>query len=243
MTEPVVTRADVRETKKDKHIIGEAVKDGLPLIMGLLPFGITYGVLAGQAGLTWLETLLMSLIVFAGAAQFIGVTMIAVGASPLLIVFTALLVNLRHLLMGVSLIPYLKQYGLKWQSLLAFGTVDESYAVVMKRFIERGANQYYQLAVNFSFYFAWAMFSLIGVSIGHLIENPLEWGLDFAMPATFLAIVVPQLRDRLFLLVATVAGIAAVVGVLFLPGKWYIIVAALAAVLVGGAVELWRGGK
>jgi 4-azaleucine resistance transporter AzlC len=226
-----------------KAVFLEAVKDGLPLILGVLPFGITYGVVASQAGLTWLETLFMSLIVFAGAAQFIGVSMIAVGASPVLVIFTTLLINLRHLLMGVSLIPYLRRYGRKWQAILAFGTVDESYAVVMKRFMEKGANPYYQLSVNLAFYLAWAFFSMVGVSVGHLIENPLAWGLDFAMPATFIAIVVPQLKDRINSLVALVAGVTAVLGVLYLPGKWYIILGALVAVLAGGVTELWRDGK
>ncbi|MDW7673258.1 MAG: AzlC family ABC transporter permease [Bacillota bacterium] len=238
MAQPAIT-----QNVEKNNIYLEAVKDGLPLIIGLLPFGITYGIVASQAGLTAAETLLMSLIVFAGAAQFIGITMIAAGASPMLIVFTTLLINLRHLLMGVSLIPYLKPYGLKWQSILAFGTVDESYAITMKRFMEKGPSPVYQLMLNSTFYLCWASFSLIGVSIGHLIANPLDWGLDFAMPATFIAIVAPQLKDRIILVVAVVAGIAAVLGMLYLPGKWYIIVAAIVGVIVGGGMELWFAGK
>lgn len=214
------------------------VRDSVPLIVGVMPFGITCGIMALAAGLTSGETLLMSMLVFAGAAQFIAITMLGTGVSGWgLIVFTTLLINLRHLLMGASLAPYMIRLPFFLQALLSFGMVDETYAMVIDRIQKKGYNESYQLGANMAFYSSWVLATAVGVLLSGYISDPLAWGLDFAMPAVFLAMLIPRLVSPAALVVCGVAVVVTVMGVLYLPGKWYIIIACIAAVVVGGAME------
>lgn len=216
----------------------QGVADIAPILLGIAPFGITYGIVGLTVGLTPAETMLMSLAVFAGAAQFIAATMIGLGVRDFgLIVFTTLLINLRHLLMGASLAPYLTHVPIARQALLAFGMVDETYAVTMDRVARRGYNDNHQLGAQAAAYITWALSTMMGIVLGEYIPDPLAWGLDFALPATFLAMLIPRLVSKTSLIVCLTAGILAVVAALYLPGKWYIIVACLAATIVGGLLE------
>lgn len=216
----------------------QGVRDSLPVMLGVVPFGITCGIMGLAAGLTPVETVLMSLLVFAGAAQFIGITMLGAGVTGWgLIVFTTLLINLRHLLMGMSLAPYLLKLPLARQLLLTFSLTDEAYAVTMSRTDREGYNANYQMGSSWAFYFIWAASTTAGVLVGRHIPDPLAWGLDFAMPATFLAMLVPRLTNYVSLAVCSVAAVVAVAGAVYLPGKWYIIAACLAASITGGLLE------
>jgi len=212
--------------------------DSIPVMMGVIPFGITYGVVGLAVGLTPSETLLMSLLVFAGAAQFVSATMIGMGTVDFsLIVFTTLLINLRHLLMGASLTPYVTRLPLARQALLAFGMVDETYAITMSRIQKHGYSEHYQLGTNSAFYLIWILSTLTGIVLGAYIPDPLNWGLDFAMPATFLAMLMPRLVNKTSITVCLVAAVIAALSALYLPGKWYIIIACLSASLAGGLLE------
>ena len=212
--------------------------DTLPILLGVVPFGVTFGIVGLTVGLTPLETILMSLLVFAGAAQFISATMIGMGITDFtLIILTTLLINLRHLLMGVSLAPWLTRLPLARQALLAFLMVDESYAITIDRIAKHGYSASHQLGASSALFAAWAAATVAGVLIGEYIPDPLAWGLDFALPATFLAMLIPRLDSRASLIVCIVAAVVAVGAALYLPGKWYIILAALAATLAGGLME------
>lgn len=216
----------------------QGVYDSLPIMLGVLPFGIAYGVVGLSVGLTGLETLFMSLVVFAGASQFICVTMIGMGLVDFsLILFTTLLVNLRHLLMGASISAYVRKFSLGRQAVIAFAMTDESYSITMNRVQKKGYSQGYQLGANTAIYVTWGLATLIGIVVGKYIPDPLAWGFDFAMPVTFLAMLIPQLKNRSSLIVCLVAGGVAVASALYLPGKWYIVLACLTASLVGGLLE------
>lgn len=216
----------------------QGIRDSVPVMLGVVPFGITCGVMGVAAGLTPVETVFMSLLVFAGAAQFICITMLGAGATGWsLIVFTTLLINLRHLLMGASLAPYLLKQPLVRQVLLTFALTDESYAVTMNRIANGGYSSNYQLGSSWSFYFIWAASTTVGVVLGSRIPNPLAWGLDFAMPATFLAMLMPRLTNSVSAAVCLVAAATAVLGAAYLPGKWYIIAACITASITGGLLE------
>ncbi|MDR3563589.1 MAG: AzlC family ABC transporter permease [Negativicutes bacterium] len=212
--------------------------DSIPVMMGVIPFGITYGVVGLAVGLTPAETLLMSLLVFAGAAQFVSTSMIGLGVFDFsLIVFTTLLINLRHLLMGASLTPFVAKLPIGRQALLAFGMADETYAITMDRIQKSGYSEYYQFGTNSAGYLTWCLSTATGIFLGKYLPDPLAWGLDFAMPATFLAMLIPRLTNRKSLVVCLVAAVIAVISALYLPGKWYIIIACLGATLVGGLLE------
>jgi 4-azaleucine resistance transporter AzlC len=209
----------------------------LPVVLGVIPFGLAYGVLAVHAGLTIAETLLMSLVVFAGASQFMAAGMFQAGVGGPTIVFSTLLINLRHLVMGLSLSPYLSETTPRWQRMLAFGMADETYLVTITHYRERDetqVNRHFMLASGTLMYVVWAAASLSGALVGHAISDPLKWGLDFAMPATFLTMLLPQVVSRRMLAVVVAAGAAATAASVLIPGKWYIII----AVVVGTATGL-----
>lgn len=221
----------------DRTEFRAGVRDTLPLMLGVFPFGLAYGIFGQSVGLTSGETLLMSLTVFAGAAQFISLPMFAAGAGLVMISLTALLINLRHLLMGASLVPYMEKLSLPWKAFLCFGMADETYAVTISRAQTLGYSRDYHFGSNATGYVTWAISTVLGVVLGAHISNPLAWGLDFAMPATFLALLVPRLINRTSLIVCGVAGVVSVAAAVLIPGKWYIILACLAAVAVGACME------
>ncbi len=220
----------------------EVLKDCLPISAGIIPFGLTCGILGSTSGFSTFEITFMSMIVFAGASQFIAIAMIGSGiTSWSAIVFTTFMVNLRHLLMGASLSPYLLRLSRPLQYILAFGIVDESYALTISRIERKGYSPKYQLGVFIFLYVIWNVSTFLGAFFYNSIPNPLEWGIDFALPATFMVLLIPRLVDKTALIVCLVSAVCAVWGALFLPGKWYIILAAVAAAFVGGLLE--RGNK
>lgn len=224
--------------------IRAGLRESLPVLLGIIPFGLTCGVMGITVGLTPLETILMSMLVFAGAAQFVSMTMLGAGVTGWgILVLTTLLINLRHLLMGASLAPYMSRLPGPLQALLAFGIVDETYALTISRISRCGYSHHYQLTANGAFYTTWVISTAAGTYLGGYIPDPLAWGLDFAMPAMFLALLAPRLTDRAGLASCAVAALAAVLGAMYLPGKWYIIVACVLASMAGGIMEGNTGQK
>jgi 4-azaleucine resistance transporter AzlC len=215
----------------------EGARDTVPLIFGMIPFGLAYGILGKSIGLSSAETVAMSIFVFAGAAQLICLPMFVEGASLMMIGFTTLLINLRHLLMGASLVPYMKELSMPFKALLSFGMTDETYAVTIQRAQTGCYSGAYQLGSNTTCYVLWVMSTIGGVILGSHINDPLSWGLDFAMPATFLALLIPRLHDKASIMVCLVAIVASIGAVILIPGKWYIIIACLVAILAGGLME------
>lgn len=212
-----------------------ALRDCTPVVLGVIPFGITCGIMGLTAQMSGLETFLMSVLVFAGAAQFICITMLEAGLVGWgIIILTTLLVNLRHLIMGSSLAPYMTKLPFSLQAFLAFFMTDESYALTISRIHKTRYSVTYQLIVSTMLYFVWVLATLVGVVLGSYISDPLTWGLDFAMPATFLVLLIPLLKDRINFIVFGIAAVTAVAAALYLPGKWYIIIACLVASLIGG---------
>lgn len=190
------------------------------------------------AKMSGVETISMSVFVFAGASQFIGITMLGAGITGWgIFILTTLLVNLRHLIMGTSLAPYMIRLPFPLQALLAFFLTDEAYALTISRIRKGRYSAIYQFTVSTMLYLVWALATVAGVVLGSYIPDPLSWGLDFAMPATFLVLLIPQLADRVSLIVFGAAAVVSVFGALYLPGKWYIIITCLAASLIGGLLE------
>lgn len=227
-------------TPQDREQFRLGLAKTLPLVFGVVPFGLAYGVVAIQSGLTMAETMLMSLVVFAGASQFMALVMIQSGAGWLLIVVSTFLVNLRHLVMGLSLSPYLSEAAPRWHRLLAFGMVDESYVTTITHYREQDeqqGNPYFMFASGGFMYVVWAVTSFLGALAGHSISDPLKWGVDFAMPATFLTMLLPQIVTRRLAAVVAVSAVVATASYVLVPGKWYIIIAVVAATATGVVLE------
>lgn len=212
----------------------------LPFVLGAIPFGVSYGILSVQAGLSIIETQLMSIIVFAGAAQFMALGMIQAGVSIPLIIMSTFLINLRHMVMGLSLSPYLAKTGPWWHRILAFGMTDESYIASITHYRKAApehADPYFALGSSTLLFIGWQLMTITGTLTGSSIANPLDWGLDFAMPATFLVMLLAQITSKRLVVVAITSGIVGTLSYLYVPGKWYIIIATLAACIVGLALE------
>lgn len=213
----------------------------LPLVIGVFSFGLAYGILAIQAGLSFLESTLMSLTVFAGAAQFVATGMLMSGAGALPILVTTFMINSRHFLMSASLAPYAHGWKLRWKALLSFLLADETYAMTMSRFSKNAPSKYYQLGVGLNVYAVWLLSSIAGATLGPFVGNPQAWGLDFALPATFIALILPMLQNWRDILVCITAGLLSIVCFTWLPGKWYVTFASLVAIALGwGLVELCK---
>jgi len=234
----------LQEPNKNKlsNDFWNAVTDTLPIMLGVIPFGITYGVMSKAIGLSLWEILLMSLLVFAGAAQFVTISMLGAGiTSGGIIIFTTLLVNLRHLILGASLAPHMNKEPIWLQGILTFGLTDEAYVLTINKTQKSGYSVFYHLGATLTLYVVWAAATLIGATFTSHIPDPLEWGVDFAVPATFLVMLIPCLKDFVSWIVFFAAALVSIAGALYLPGKWYIILACLIASVIGGLIE--RNGK
>jgi 4-azaleucine resistance transporter AzlC len=212
----------------------------IPLWLGAAPFGVIYAVSAIAAGLSPAQTLAMSLLVFAGASQFTAVGMFAAAAAPAAIVATTLIVNARHLLLAASLAPYLRREGVWTRLGLAAQLTDESYALGVRQFLSGRGSAAFQLGANLSMYLVWQCSTLAGVLLGRALPDPAAYGLDLVFPLTFVGLLVPLLRKRDSQVVAATAAALTLVGALWLPGSWYLLLAGIGASAVGAP---WRGER
>ncbi|MCB5195812.1 AzlC family ABC transporter permease [Deefgea salmonis] len=184
--------------------------DTLPLQMGVAPFALIFGTLAGPAGLSPWATMAMSVLVYAGSSQFLALSLLAVGAALPVIIFTTLIINLRHALYSATLQPPFAHLPFWRRACLAFFLTDETFAVVQsaasRKITPLDSVMLGSGLVNFS---TWIVFTGIGIVLGNNIPQLQHWGLEFAMVATFTGIVVPLLVSRAQVLCAVVAGTTA----------------------------------
>lgn len=219
------------------------LKEFTPLAISIFGYGLAFGVLARQSGLTVLEVALMSSFVFAGSSQMVAVGMIAAGASAGQIILTTLLLNLRHLLMGASLAPYLAGLPLWKLAGLAHCIVDEAYALSIERFRRYGGSAAYLVGAGAGAFIAWFSSTVAAAAAGNLVRNPYALGLDFAFIGCFIGLLVPQLDSLATWVSFAVAAVVSLAASQTLPGKWYIIIAAIAAAIAGTVVESYASAN
>lgn len=162
-----------------QHEFTQGARDMLPMLLGAIPFGIIFGSLAGAAGLDPWQTQGMSLLVFAGSAQFIAISLLTGGAGIAVVLLTTFVVNLRHALYSASLQPYVRHLPKRWRMPLAFWLTDEAYAVVVQRYArgDKGAyRHWYFLGAALAMYCNWQLCTLVGVLFGQAVPNIGEWG-------------------------------------------------------------------
>ena len=213
------------------------VREEVPLLVGVFPFGMIYGALALNAGLSLAASQMMSSIVFAGSSQFIAAQLIHDAAPGLVIVLTIAVVNLRHMLYSASLAPYLEKLPIRWKILLAYLLTDEAYAPTALKFEREGASplgHWFLFGAGLALWSTWQASTGLGIFLGAAI--PQNWPLDFALPLTFIALVMPVLRNRPAVMAALSAGLVALLAY-NLPFKLGLILAALTGILVGTMLE------
>ena len=213
------------------------VKSELPLMIGVIPFGMIYGILAIAAGLPPSVAQAMSFIIFAGSSQFVSAQLFGLGVPAMLNVFTVWVINLRHALYSASVASYLQRLPTRWKLILAYLLTDEAYAVTIIHYQEDGDKQYrhwYFLGAGLTLWTTWQMSTAMGILLGATI--PASWSLDFTLALIFIALVVPSLKDRANLGAALSAGVAAII-FFSLPLKTGLLVASLIGIVVGMLVE------
>ena len=229
---------------ENRRLLLQGALDSLPLIVAAIPFGIIYGALAQTNGLSIVATLAMSLVVFAGSSQFVAVSLLAVNASPWVIVITTFVVNLRHFLYAVSLIPHVRELGQGTRALMGFWLTDETYAVV-SQWLARSEHEnldtkglpYLYFGSALLMYSNWFVCTLIGVYLGNLIPEMSAWGLEIAMVVAFVGIVIPQLTSVSMWICSGTAMVMALITWNW-PQKIGLVISALVAIAVGMLVEM-----
>ena len=211
-----------------------------PICLGYMPIGLAFGVLAQKAGLSTLEIGLMSVLVFAGSSQFIAVSMLAAGASIFSIVATTFVVNLRHFLMSSALALFLKNADRKKLSLFAYGVTDESFAVNLSKFRDSQWDLNSALVTNTTANFTWIITTVLGGIGGQFIPAH-AFGIDYALIAMFICLLVFQLRGNIYVITAVIAGIIGVFLSMVIPGNSYIVVASMIAAAIGVVLKKTLG--
>lgn len=226
-----------KTTTSSKDEFWHGVRDELPMMLGVIPFGLVFGVLGISSGLTPLQTILMSSILFGGASQVVFVQLWANNIPALVVGGSVGVVNLRHALYSASMASYLRPLPLWWRVILGYLLTDEAYAISIRRFTNMppSHNQHFHLlGAGLTLWISWQCATIAGVLAGATI--PPEWSLGFAIPLTFIAIVAPSIKSRADLVACITAGTIAIIGQ-DLPFKSWIVLAAFGGIASGWGVK------
>ena len=213
------------------------VRSEIPLLIGVFPFGLIYGARALGSGLSPAAAQMMSSIVFAGSAQFITAQLVHESAPGFVIVLTIAVVNLRHMLYSASLAPYVASLPTRWKAVLSYLLTDEAYAPTILHYEKNGISphaHWFWFGAGCVLWATWQTSTALGIFLGAAI--PASWSLEFALPLTFIAMLVPVLKGRPAIAAALSAGAVALVA-FSLPYKLGLILAALVGILVGTVLE------
>jgi 4-azaleucine resistance transporter AzlC len=233
-------RVSTQDLRTHQQEIRRGFMAMVPLWPGVVPFGIAFAVLARTSGYSALETQAMSMFVYAGSAQLAMVTLYAGGAGALSIVLTALILNLRHILYGLSAERQIGRDERPRRSILAFFLTDESYGVATREWLAGRGSAAFLLGTGLGLYSVFTLATLAGILFGSLLPDVERSGIDFIFPLSFIALLLPLLRSRLQFLVAAVAATIALVAGQVLSGGLTILLATVAAALAGTLLERRR---
>ncbi|MDF0595439.1 AzlC family ABC transporter permease [Psychromarinibacter halotolerans] len=214
---------------------------GLPFLVVLIPFAMVFGVVSIEAGLSVAQVLGFSALVIAGAAQITALQLMQDNVPTVMVLAAALAVNLRMAMYSAALVPYLGAAPMWQRAILAYFNVDQTFALAQVEYEKRPAMTVpervaFFLGVATPVCPPWYLFTWIGAVVGARI--PPEYGLDFAVPITFLAIIAPALRTPAHL-AAALTSIVAALALAWMPSGIGVLLAAALAMVVGARVELW----
>ena len=193
----------------------------------VVPFGLIFGVLSIDVGFSPLETMGMSLIVFGGASQIVLLQLFSGGASSLVIISSVGAVNSRHLLYGAVVSEHLSDLKLIWKIIISYFLIDQAFARSNEYFKKKkDENKYFHLVGGgATCWVIWQSTTFLGIVLGEAIPDKL--GLSFAVPLTFLALLVNDFRKLINVVVIIISGLVATIGFNYIPFKAYVIVSAL----------------
>jgi 4-azaleucine resistance transporter AzlC len=188
----------------------QGLQGGVSIALGYFPVAITFGLLARTTGLTFMETVLMSLLVYAGAAQYISLSLLAMGTGVFEIVLTTFIVNIRHFLMSASLSEKLEEDHLFKKAVYAFGVTDETFTVISVK--EGKVKTAYAFGVMVISYASWSVSTGLGFFIGEILPAFLQASMAVALYAMFVGLLVPSMKKsvKVVFLAATAAALNSV---------------------------------
>ncbi|ROS04691.1 4-azaleucine resistance transporter AzlC [Sinobacterium caligoides] len=221
-----------------QELIRAGLKAIFPLCVGAFPFSFIVGAISINAGMSVLESTLWSFFVFAGSSQMVALGLIQTSASILVIMLTTFVINLRHLLYSASMSEYMKDYPLPMRALMSYGLTDEVYASTISEMKEeKKGRHWFYLAAMGGFWFNWVFSNFLGAVIGSSFPEISQYGLDFAMVAAFIAIVIPQVKSHECIVAAVVATAT---GLLLsdMPYSLGLVVAAIVGVFAGYRMDI-----
>ena len=220
------------ETPSPRVGFWAGARDQVPILLGAIPFGLIFGALAISVGVPPLAVQGFSLFVFAGSAQFIAVGLIGEMAPAIVVVTTIFVVNLRHALYSASMSPHFAPLHMRWKLSLSWLLTDEAFATASNRY-HRGSTasaHWYTLGTGLTLWTAWQISTALGIWLGGGI--PASFPLAFALPLTFIALLIPTLVDRPTVFAAVSAGLVAVL-LSSLPLKMGLLIGAVVGIGVG----------
>lgn len=223
------------------NIFRKGAIDISPLMIPVVPFGIIFGVIGMEVGLGPYMTCAMSIIICGGASQIVLIQLFTGGASSLIILSSVGAVNSRHLLYGAVLSEYFANLNILWKIILSYLNYDQSFAVsynYLKKNKNHKNNHYHLLGSGIFLWFVWQLSTLIGVILGSVVPD--ELGLNFAIPLTFIAILVYEFQKINNIIVMLTSGLVATIGFHLIPFKAYIIVAALSGLFVAAILTTFK---
>ncbi|UVI32787.1 AzlC family ABC transporter permease [Paenibacillus spongiae] len=223
----------------------QGVKDCVPTLLGYLSIGFAAGVVEKTAGLNVIEIALISLLLYAGSAQFIVSGMLAASSSSMAIITTVLFVNLRHLLLSAALSPYFRHLSPLKNMLIGSLLTDETFGVAINETAnKKRISEKWMHGLNLTAYLNWFAANMAGAFFGQWLTNPEKYGLDFALPAMFIGLLALAMASRNNLrldIVVAISAVVIVVGVgMLLSGSMAVIAATVIAATIGMVMDKWK---
>ncbi len=218
---------------KKIEVFKQGIFEELPLQLGVFPFGIIYGIMAIESGLTPMQAFLMSSIIFGGASQVAFVQLISSNTPFGVIVTTVGAINSRHFLYSISMMEYLKSLSLKWRIVLAYLLTDEAYAISIRKFINEpniSFLHFHLLGTGMTLFLSWQTSTLMGVFLGGDLPQFLD--LQFIIPLTFIAIIVPMIKSVSTFLVVIASAFSGLI-LKSLDINFWIIISGIIGVVIG----------
>lgn len=227
----------INSETKPVSFVKRILTPALPVVMGYIPVGFAYGVLGVNAGISTLNTILMSLIVFAGSAQLMATVFFAQGLNPFSIIITTFIVNLRHLLMSASLSTHMKAWKKAEVAGFCYELTDETFAVHSMRFSVGDTAALPAMTINVICQLSWVIGTILGALAGNLISDVEPFALDYALPAMFIALLILQVHNRKHVIVAVVGAMISIVLWKIGITQWNVILATVIGATLGAVLE------